>query len=75
MIEGGECRDPADRPSLLDGRQRTDFRTERRIAADNLGLRANRGQVPRQPLFENGAVGIGKREDEGLARVERGPAQ
>ena len=75
IVEGREGDDSADRARFLDRQERADFASHGRIAGDDTGRCAERGQMLGKLLLEQSAAGIVKRANERLASLERGASK
>src|SRR5207342_3526860 len=75
IVEGWKCNDSANRARFLDRQKRADFRSERCVAADHLGLCTKRGEVLGKALLEERAIAIREGPDESFSCIERRTAE
>ena len=71
VVEGREGDNRTHRSSFLDGEQRADFASHRRITGNHARRGTERGQMLGQLLLEQCAARVIEGADEGLARSER----
>ena len=72
VIEGRKGDDAPDRSRFLHGQRGLISEPKWRITADDLRLRAQRGEVLGKALFQQGALAVREGADEGLARIKGG---